>query len=311
VQIYPEIISDIRCEVLFERKNNTTYCIGNAQIDNYIFVNEQQKKAILTSLKYMDGTNSLEDIQKILLSHHYLKIDTYKIYNLCKKNGFIKSENLNEGFVKPKTGFNELDIFMVNVFSIGIGKLDRIIIFLSERLRFIVFAMLVITVISIGMLLGNRDNQITEVNWINMLSNINAIYFYIILSTISILLHEFSHVIVSYRYGIKPQTLTFALYAYVTPMIYVRLKGVYFIESMKRISIWISGSAMNFFLALICFVAINYSDGYLCLFFMTGVTVNLVLGISSLIPLVTSDGYYILSTLLKTPNLRKVLFLML
>ena len=303
--LYPKAIEDIKCTVLFKKTNNI-YCIGNIQIDNYIFAKEKQKDSIMLFLDYSNGNNSLEDIEKFFLEVHHLIIDVNEMYDLCKKNGFIQSEDLNETFIKPKSGFNDLELFMVDIFSLSLDKLEPFISFISKRLKSVVILILVTTVFFLFLLLQNiYSYQSLEINWSSILSNPLAIIFYMIISTLSIFIHELAHVIVSYRYGIKPKVLTFALYAYITPMIYVRLKGVYFIEPIKRILIWSSGAFMNFFLSLIFFVLMNFSYGNIRLFFLTGVTVNVILGLSSLMPLVSSDGYYILSTLLKVPNLRK------
>ena len=306
MQEHPSVIDDIQCEVLYKKKNKITYCIGNVAVDNYIFVNETQKNAITNALSYMDGIRSLDEIQEILESEHGTKMNMQSLYNLCAENGFIKGVDKNPTL--SRRGFNELDLFMVNLFSINIDKFRNFFAFLAKYLHTIVLFMIAIS-IGLGclMFVGHAGLN-TNIAWYTLLSDPTTIIFYILISTISVILHELSHVVVAYRYSITPKNLTVALYAYITPMFYVRLNGIYMIKPIKRVFVWIAGSTVNFFLAFVCYTLANFTSGLLNLFFLTGVVCNLLLGIYSLLPIYISDGYYILSTILKTPNLRKSSF---
>jgi len=308
---YPKAIDGIRSEILFERKTYTTYCIGSIQNDKYVFADEQQKHVLLAALEYMDGTRSLCEIQEILLNSHGLSVDMDKLHEICVENDFVE-KNFMENDIPATTtttrkGFNELELFMVNLFNIKIGKFDAIFTFLSKHMHIIGIAALVISLSLIGVIFRTSP-QYLGVSIRAVLSNPVTLAYYIIISFVSIILHEFAHVVAAYRYGLKPDALTVAIYAYVTPAIYVRLNGVYFIKPLKRIIIWSAGSLTNFFLALIFFALSTVTQGHIHLFFTVGTIINITLGAFSLIPLFISDGYYIMATILKAPNLRKSSF---
>jgi putative peptide zinc metalloprotease protein len=303
MQIFPSAIDDIQCEVLFRKRSKTIYCVGSVEIDSYIFVDEQEKDAIITALNYMNGERTLEEVRDLLINEHNIKIDSASLYSLCVENKFIK--NIDPDIIPAKKGFNELDIFMIDLFSISLDRFCGTFAFLSRHLRTIVTLMALIVIALLGLLHLSSIDKDFSFSLAPLLSNPITIVFYVMVSTISVILHELSHIVVAYRYGVIPKNLTVALYAYITPMFYVRLNGIYMIEPMKRIAIWAAGSLMNFFIAFICFSLIGFTTGLLNLFVVTGLVCNLILGVTSLLPIFITDGYYILATILKTPNLRK------
>jgi len=156
MQTYPEAIGNIRCEILFQKKDTTTYCIGNEKIDNYIFVNEQQKDAILAVLKHMDGSLTFEEIQDALVNKYNIKVDVEKLYELCKENGFLKYDDPDEVFVKKS--FKELEIFMVNIFTIKLHKIQKYVEFLSVDMRAVILSMAVICAVMTWVLSFSYSN---------------------------------------------------------------------------------------------------------------------------------------------------------
>lgn len=80
-----------------------------------------------------------------------------------------------------------------------------------------------------------------------------------------------------------------------------------------RIKIWSAGIVSNLFLASLSIIIYNIMGQFgaseiISKLFLLSFYVNFVLIISNLFPLLPLDGYFILSTLMKKPNLRKQSF---
>lgn len=123
--------------------------------------------------------------------------------------------------------------------------------------------------------------------------------------SVCLLFHEISHGIVAARYGLVPRKLVFSLYLMVSPVAYLKIPGMYTLTPKKRIHIWLAGMYTNFCLAsifLLAYFFTNFIGNEV--FYAIGLT-NLICIVMSISPFMPTDGYFIMSTLLKSPNLRK------
>lgn len=139
--------------------------------------------------------------------------------------------------------------------------------------------------------------------WIMMLSDARSIIYAIPISLFSILFHEMSHAIVGYRYGLDAKYLHISVYAYFSMMFYIELPGIYLLSSSKRVKIWTAGVFSNLFLASVFYCVSVNSSGQIMLFSSIAAVTNLSVIITNMFPFFHTDGYYILSTILETPNL--------
>lgn len=107
----------------------------------------------------------------------------------------------------------------------------------------------------------------------------------------------------------RPRRLSVCVLYYVSLALYVRIPGIYLLPSRKRIAVWSAGVVTNLFLAAGFMILSSFSSGDLRLSLFIGVFVNLMMAVNSLMPFMCPDGYCVLSTVLKMPNLRKSLCL--
>ena len=126
----------------------------------------------------------------------------------------------------------------------------------------------------------------------------------LLLFVLSIGIHELSHAVVGYRCGLKPKELVFSLYLG-SPMFYIKMPGIYTIAPKKRIFVWAAGVYANLMVAAICAILMQCTQGSWRNMFLICCSTNISLVVANLSPLLPLDGYFILSTLLKRPNLRK------
>lgn len=299
--LQPKVNGTIKKSELFNKKNETVYCLGTVESDKYVYANEKQANLLFVVLSYMDGTRTLDEIKKEVQETYNVEVDINKIYNLFLHSGIL---------IKPKEvrinkKSDELEFLLSDVKEISLKKLYKIFDIISKHFKFVILTMLLmcLTLFYTSIVFNNKS-----IVWNIILSNFRIIIYLVILSFSSIFLHEMAHAIVAYHYGLKPKSVTFSIYAYSGFLFYVKLPGIYFLKPNTRIKIWSAGVLMNLFLSSLFFTIFVFTSGEISLIASLGFILNLISVFTNLIPLFYSDGYYILMTLLKKPNLRKKSF---
>lgn len=135
-EIRPIAIKNIESSIYFHKKSGDIICIGNRQADRYIYVNTSQAEIILIFLKYIDGSHTLSDAQKLLKSKGY-NVDISTLYNLCSKCGFIEFPKSNETRHKSK-----FEILTTDLAKFNLSKLKRIFSLISRYFYYIIISMI-------------------------------------------------------------------------------------------------------------------------------------------------------------------------
>ena len=305
---YPRAVEDVRAFVLYEYKDRpTVYAIGSIDRDRFIEVDETRKDVILYAISLMDGKRSFEDIDKRISVDKGVIIKTEELYNTLKKADLLFEQG-SQGVIKSE--FETLGLKVFEISLKGLKKLFRSLSVLTVPLYLLTLLVLLFAAffaafnyssITVGSLFGFTDSYLK-----NIIITILIMFF-------SILCHEFSHAIVASKYGIIPRKLTLSLYLYISPIVYIKLPGLYTIKPRERILVWGSGITTNMLFACIGLV-------FTVLLKKHGVSesiisivnrfwyINGVLAIVNMCPLMPLDGYFMLATTLKIPNLRRGAF---
>ena len=296
----PKIVDDVEITVLFEKKSGNLYSLGSNLCDRYIQLSEGNKRAVELAVNYMDGETTLNEIDKLMKDEHKIKIDIMKLCEWIGKAGLL--ENPPEDVKLEK---QEMDYLSITIKKWKLDRLCNVFSFLGEKhgLKLLICSIMLIVT---GMIIAvtNWREFITLKNYeLN-----NSLFFgfgwMLVVFIVSIGLHELGHAIVGYHFGLKPKELVFALYIG-TPMFYVKIPGIYTLKPKERIYVWSVGVYVNLVIASVCLILMQFADGNIRNLLLIGVTTNLSLVVANLSPLLPLDGYFILSTLLNKPNLRK------
>lgn len=294
----PCAIKNIQLHCLFEKKSGDIYCIGNIEADKYIFLNKQQADAVMQAICYMDGTNTIEDIEEIMLREHHITINITKLCEILAGGGLLVPSDEME----IQREFNEIQTLFVTIKTFSLKKIVPFLRIIPKADKAL-FAILILSVVVSMFLFSHTTNPLFSIR--DLFSEPRVLIYYLMISTASILLHEMGHVIIGTYYGLTPSTMTIAAYAYVTPLIYVKLPGIYFLSPGQRLVTWLAGIFLNLSVLLFTYSLSFHVDGEAKLILLVTAYCNLSIIIFSLNPLLYSDGYYAFSTILKTPNLRK------
>lgn len=297
---HPKLVEGIEITVLFDNKKEKIYSLGSKLYDRYIQLSEKNKDAIEVVASYMDGKKNISEISDILLSDYQTRIDVCTVCEWFCKAGLISNPPEDVKLEKQ-----EMDYLSITIKK---WKLDRFCGFFS-----LISEKCAKTILFISILLFIGGVVIVKDHWREFVylknyeisgSFVLGISWMILVFVLSIGLHELAHAVVGYHFGLKPKELVFALYVG-SPMFYVKIPGIYTIAPKKRICVWIAGVYLNLMLASICLIIMTLANGIFRNLLMMGVTTNISLVLANLSPLLPLDGYFILSTLLQRPNLRK------
>lgn len=297
----PKIVDDIEIGVLFKNKDKekNIYCIGSVIRDKYIYSTEDNIEYMKKLIEIVNGENTIEKIDNCMEEKFGHKVNNRKVLNVLANAGLIDNyiENKNE----MESTFDEVEMLFKDIKKIHIGALfERKCLVHWDKV------LITITALSVFIMIFHMVNsgQVTF-SIKHLFADIEYLFAYIVISTMSIFIHEFSHAIVGYSYGLKPSELTISTYAYVSPLVYVRLPGIYFLDEKKRIMIWLSGVLSNLILISFSYIFSVYVGGNLKNIMNIIAYTNVAIVVFSMNPMIYSDGYYILTTILKKPNLRK------
>jgi Zn-dependent proteases len=301
--IRPKAVDDVSSWILFEKKEGNIFCIGSLKQDSYIEASKQSCNGIMTALQYFNGMYTLDEIGKQLFNNHNIKIDVIKLYNLLSKASLL--ENGDKSLQEKQ----ELDILSIKLFEADVTKLGRILSLLVKVIfPFGLIVSLPLLLLGTIAIIKSISIFITPHSYQIAHSYLLGVIVSSFIFSFSIGLHELAHMVVAYKYGLIPSKLIFALYMGIIPMIYIKIPGIYTVEPQKRIRIWAAGCFVNLNLACLMILIQPLVNTNLSNLFVMMTIVNTGMVITNLSPFMPLDGYFIVSTILKKPNLRRGAF---
>lgn len=114
---------------------------------------------------------------------------------------------------------------------------------------------------------------------------------------INVPIHEFGHIIFLKMYYKESKIKVGFKFIFIYPAFFVNTSYSYFLPKYKRISVYLAGSFMNCLFVLFIYFCFPQYIKY-CYIIITNILINFI-------PIVRSDGYYALMTILKKYNFFK------
>lgn len=303
----PIALSDISCSLLYHYEDKEdVYSIGSIEKDKYIEVKESNKDVILYAISKLNGENSIERVEELVIDKLKCKLNAQELVKILEKAALLI------GTDETKVEKGEFDILSLKLIKCDLLKYKFIFKSLQKFIN--LFKVIIIVITIIALLYGDILFHIKDLNIFNLSDNYILIFIAtLIIMGISMFVHEVSHGVVAYKYGLIPKQLVVSLYLYITPIVYLKIPGLYTVNPKTRIKIWSAGIVSNLLLAslsIIIYTIMGEIGGpeIISKLFLLSFYVNFVLIVSNLFPLLPLDGYFIMSTLMKMPNLRKQSF---
>lgn len=301
----PLVARDIETYLLFEKKEGNTYCIGSSSKDRYIEVPESIVEPVETAIKLCNGKLTIKEIEKSLIENSGYDMEVGSLVETLAKSGLLDNE-IDEKLIEKQ----EFDKYFFKALSIPLTWTYKLMDKVSDNL--------LTKVVRVCWLIIAIGTIMTAYNWEKIVmsstyavgdSYVLGVGVLVFMLLLSIILHESSHAIMAYRFGLHPERLVIGVYMTLSPMLYLRIPGLYTISEKNRIKVWSAGVFINAVLGSLAIIigSIMPSSDLQNVFILTAIS-NLGLVVANLSPLLPLDGYYIMSTLLKKANIRKGAF---
>lgn len=291
----PVAYEDIETAILYKyRKKESLYVVASRQNDSYFYCKESFLPVVLQVLELFDGNHDLDEINRIILKR-FPNIKCDQLIIKLSNSNLVKTINRNEyssEMARTSSKIKEISIsWMKNIPSQVVS-----LMFYTGVMLFVCS----ILIVSYLFLFCNVNIE-KYVQYMNSNSYTLGAIVSVIFGLIFIIFHEFAHSLTGLHYGILPEKFGISLYLNFIPKYYIKSSGIYLTSRYNRIIFHFAGPACNF-----VFFAFFSLLGYLfendILYFIA--FANAQMTFLNLIPFSLTDGYFIMSALLKTTNFR-------
>jgi putative peptide zinc metalloprotease protein len=286
---------------LYQKPDEDLYCVGDLERDRFIAVPESKADIVLDVAAHFDGEHSLAWIQEHYREEHAQAIDVGRLYHLLSQADLIVEpvpENVFQG---------EFRRFSIDLLDIPTRDFFRNLQPLAKKLYtpLLLFTLLVM----LAGLLSFRPALLTD----QAVYQVGASFAlgYVVLSLASLLslgIHECAHAVVAAARGAVTRHVRIALYMGFVPYIYTEIAGIYTLPPADRLRIWSAGCYANALVGSLGLLGYRLSAPHIPLIagqvILKIALANFLMILGNLSPLLPTDGYFILSTLLKKVNIR-------
>ena len=245
---------------------------------------------IVHIIQLIDGQRSIDEIQKKLLEQDGLSISDEDLYNLIqlKLRKLTNKIDLKQ-LSKKNTKYLYLRITLLNAQVVKFLSQKMAVLFSNPKYVFTLF--FINTFFLIAFISQNRMD----------FTGITTSFLVIPLTMgFSLIIHELGHASACRSYGAAPGEIGFGFYLF-TPVLYTDVTNAWKLKRGERVVVDIAGMFMEGMLTTSLIVLYLITQNIV--FYLSACTIgfNMFININ---PFLRYDGYWILSDLCNTPNLR-------
>jgi putative peptide zinc metalloprotease protein len=246
-------------------------------------------------LKLVDNKKPISEIVNDFNKSFENKIDNTLAYDLLynKLGHYNIIETGKSNFNKVKPAYLKLNTIILN--DRITKRLSKPFFFLFSKLVLRVFIPLCFAIIGVTFILNY--SEIYE-----NVKQISAQYFalYIVLMLFSTFFHELGHATATYKFGGKHSGIGIGFYLF-TPVMYADVSSAWEFDIRKRIIVNLAGIYFELLFGTIL-ILISLTTAIKPLLIIPSII--LIKTVFNLNPFLRTDGYWVLSDAIKTPNLR-------
>lgn len=274
-----------------------TCLLGSRNLDRYIAVPEAKLAITLKVIGTLDGRRSLEAISEEFIAQGY-KVDVAALCARLRESGLLAGSRPN----------GELQRFSFALFEVSIAPFVEATRRLATKVSEAQVWTFAIIILAAAFSALWNFRHLFELAKSAIALPKYALFPFVGLGLLgSVLTHEMAHALVAARYGLAPQRIRVIAYFCVIPAFVLRIPGIYLLPAPKRIAVWAAGIVASLGLAgsaalLALHAPLPFMWRQVC---AQAAVANLFLSGLNLVPFLPTDGYFIASTLLRQPNMRR------
>jgi putative peptide zinc metalloprotease protein len=267
------------------------FIIGSADFDRYIRVPAESVEPVWRAIQYCDGNRSLAQISQLVLAGSW----NFDVAGLYRKLA-------GAGLVAGIEYVSDLDRVSVTWLELRIASL-----FPAWRCWKGVSWLLTALMLS-SVLVGGAVWWVKPVSLGGVWNPAGLGLAVAVLSgtVISVLIHEAGHAVAACGEGLTARRVRLMGYLGVIPYTLLSIPGLYTIRPKGRLRVWFAGPLASLSLASISYLATGLESLPVAarVWFDHMSLANTMVAVWNCCPLLPTDGYFIVSTLLRQPNWR-------
>ena len=288
----PKAVPDISAWQLFPG----TYVVGNSELDRYVVVPAPKLSILTEAISYFDGFQTIKSITT-RFSRKGQAVDVLTLYQRLLKAGLLADS-------EPR---GELSRLALPLFDMEIGPAFNAC---QSAVQVLFLPLLLLTVVTVAtgffLLLEHHSAIEAELFQAGHSWSVWGCTLFGLAMTLSLLAHELAHGFTATWLGLRPRQFAAVAYLAVMPIFFLKIPGIYTLSPGQRVQVWISGVWINLTIASTALIATQIvTMPVLYEQVLTGLAVsNGFIVAWNLVPFLPTDGYFIMCTLLKKPNIR-------
>lgn len=293
----PKLLDDVGTWLFFEGAHGSgnTYIVGSVAADRYVTVPESKMIAVRAFMQRLDGSRTLGQIRHELAAEQGLQLNVEALYRKFQRAGLLADGGAQSG---------DIEEMSATAVTVSIGGILRIFAKLSSLAN--PLAGLGLVMISAALLWFAVDpafRTLMALPSFGSLAVAQTTAVFLVVGCGSVLMHELSHCFTAAAWGIRSGTLRLQLYLGLFPIAALKFAGLYTLPPRGRLAVWSAGVFANLSATAVGLLGMRTLwPGSPLLEAI--VTVNWLMTILNLAPLLPTDGYFLLTTLAKEPNIR-------
>jgi Zn-dependent protease len=267
------------------------YIVGSITADRYLTVPGSKLAAVRAFIAELDGQRSLDQAREGMMRERGVEIDVEALYRKFERAGLVVGQS-----GKPR---GDLERASAELLRLPIDRLLRGLGRLAPLAPIVMW--LGAAAIAAALMFAALDPAFRRPIGVRFALE-GGLAAALAIGTVSIAVHELSHCYAASCWGIASGTVKVQLYLGVIPIVGLKLAGLYTLPPRGRLAIWGAGVFFNLTAAAAALLALRAAPGS-ALLSMTA-SFNWILVVFNLMPLLPTDGYFMLSTLVRDSNVR-------
>jgi len=247
-------------------------------------------------MRQLNGRKTLEQIQAVMVREHGLELDVLALHRKFRQAGLLSEPAGEQG--------GDIQEMSATFLRLPIDRLLRWFHRLSALAGPLAYfgGGLIVTAVVLLLQCPSLLHLMAQPVAPDM-SRLGSAGLAVLVAVFSIVVHELSHCFAASQRGILTGTARLQLYLGIIPIVGLRLPGLYTLPPRSRLAVWSAGVFANLSIAaaaLLVMQTLGPGSAPLEL----AAAINWLLVVFNLMPLLPTDGYFILCTLAKDSNVR-------
>jgi putative peptide zinc metalloprotease protein len=272
-----------------------TSIVGNCVLDRYVTVPSSRVPVMLEAIHAMDGQRTLDEIACDLRARGFA-VDTHQLHDRLWKAGLIEGAPYEGDVTRFSSCWASIET--LRLFQ-SLPRSRELLRWLSGACALLIaLAIWVYVVHGLNLLVSFRSPVTAPPTTLALVLSAGI--------ALSVIAHEGAHGLTGSILGAVPTRLRILGYFGFIPCFILTIPGLYTLSPKKRIAVWIAGP-LGSLMAASCSILIGelpHVDPNAHLWLARFAAVNAAIALYNCCPLLPTDGYFVLSTLLGRANMR-------